>query len=80
MLMTIHQPNSEIYRLFDRLILMVEGRFIFQGPAASAVHYFASNFGLECPDFHNPADYFMTIMHQEDPINVKRYPLYFDKY
>ena len=31
--MTIHQPNSEIYQLFDQLMLMVEGQFIYQGPA-----------------------------------------------
>lgn len=76
-LMTIHQPNSEIYELFDRLILMVEGRFIYQGEASKATSYFSSNFGLSCPEFCNPADYFMTIMHQENPTNVQRYPLYF---
>jgi ABC-type multidrug transport system ATPase subunit len=78
--MTIHQPNSEIYNLFDNLILMVEGRFIYQGPAQDAPDYFARNFGLECPEFANPADYFMTIMHHEDPVNVKRYPHYFEAY
>lgn len=29
--MTIHQPNTEIYNLFDRLILLVDGRLIYQG-------------------------------------------------
>lgn len=29
--MTIHQPNSEIFQLFDRLILLVEGNIIYQG-------------------------------------------------
>lgn len=46
---TIHQPNSEIYALFDTLLLMVEGRTIFQGAAKDSLSYFASNFGLECP-------------------------------
>lgn len=30
---TIHQPSSEIYRLVDRLILVSEGYFLYQGPA-----------------------------------------------
>jgi ABC-type multidrug transport system ATPase subunit len=39
--MTIHQPNSEIFHLFDRLFLMVEGRTIYQGPNEAAREYFA---------------------------------------
>lgn len=61
--MTIHQPNSEIFELFDRLTLMVEGKLIYQGPRIEATKYFSSNFNLSCPEFSNPADYFMTIMH-----------------
>lgn len=39
--MTIHQPNSDIYELFDRLILMINGQFIYQGDAEAAPDYFA---------------------------------------
>lgn len=46
--MTIHQPNTEIYELFDKLMLMVEGKFIYQGPARDAVDYFNRNFNLTC--------------------------------
>jgi ABC-type multidrug transport system ATPase subunit len=63
--MTIHQPNSEIFRLFDRLILLVEGNLIYQGNSEAAAEYFGKNFGLSCPEFANPADYFMSIMHHE---------------
>ena len=38
--MTIHQPNTDIYNKFDRLFLMVEGQFVYQGPANRAVDYF----------------------------------------
>ena len=62
-LLTIHQPNSEIFALFDSLLLLVEGRLIFHGSAAAAERYFADNFGLVCPEFENPADFFMSIMH-----------------
>lgn len=63
--MTIHQPNSEIFQLFDRLILLVEGNLIYQGNGEAAVDYFGRNFELNCPQFANPADYFMSIMHHE---------------
>ena len=78
--MTIHQPNSEIYALFDNLILMVEGRFIYQGAADDAPAYFANNFGLSFPVYMNPADYFMSIMHHEKKENLERYPRYFEVY
>lgn len=48
-LLTIHQPNSEIFALFDVLLLLVEGRLIYHGAAAAAEGYFADNFGLVCP-------------------------------
>ena len=78
--MTIHQPNTEIFNLFDRLILMVEGRLIYQGPKDEATGYFSRNFKLACPEFSNPADYFMSIMHHESSENKARYPEYFRCY
>ena len=44
-------------------MLMVEGRFIYQGLASKAPAYFADNFNLKCSETCNPADYFMSIMH-----------------
>ena len=55
--MTIHQPNSDIYRMFDRLFLMVEGRIIYQGAASKAIDYFSEHFGLNCDEFHNPSEF-----------------------
>ena len=57
--MTIHQPNSDIFNLFDKLILMSEGRIVYQGIASEAVSYFNRNFSLMCPEFYNPVDYFI---------------------
>ena len=79
-IMTIHQPNSDIFHEFDKLILMVEGQIIYQGKAGLAVEYFSRNFGLHCPWHVNPADYFMSIIHHESEENVENYPKYFKTY
>jgi hypothetical protein len=43
--MTIHQPNIDIYRKFDRLFLMAEGKIVYQGPSTQSLDYFNSYFG-----------------------------------
>jgi len=60
--MTIHQPSSDIYQLFDRLIFLVAGKLVYQGPSAEAEGYFAK-IGFKSPEFSNPPDFFMSIMH-----------------
>lgn len=55
---TIHQPNSETFTSFDRLLLLMEGHTIYQGRATESVDYFTS-IGYQCPRYANPADYFL---------------------
>lgn len=54
---TIHQPSSEIFHLFDDLLILAHGRILYFGPAAESVAYF-SRLGYKCPQYTNPADYF----------------------
>ena len=58
---TIHQPNSDMFEMFDRLMLMARGEIIFFNEAKYAVDHFAS-INFKCPELSNPADYFMSIM------------------
>jgi len=59
---TIHQPSSDIFHLFDDLVLLSEGYVIYHGPAEHMVPYFAK-IGFQCPRYTNPADYlFMSIL------------------
>ena len=39
---TIHQPSTEIFEGFDRLMLMALGKVMFFNEAKLAVDYFAS--------------------------------------
>lgn len=61
MVSTIHQPNSDIFDMFDKLLLMAKGKIIYFDDANKSVDYFHS-IGRVCPELTNPADFFMTIM------------------
>ena len=55
---TIHQPSSDTFKEFDRLLLLAEGNIIYQGKASEAFNYFKS-IDFVIPRFSNPADYFL---------------------
>lgn len=57
---TIHQPASDVYAKFDRLLLVCDGVIVYYGDREEAVDYFAS-LGHQCPTFVNPADYFIRV-------------------
>lgn len=38
---TIHQPSSEVYSMFDKILLMAEGRVAFLGKPIDAYNFFA---------------------------------------
>lgn len=54
-LATIHQPSSDLFYTFDRIILLSEGFTIYNGPP-SGVENFYSTWGFKMPRFANPAD------------------------
>ena len=58
---TIHQPNSDIFEMFDKLMLLAKGKIIYFNDANLAVDYF-TKINYKCPELSNPADYFMGIM------------------
>ncbi|XP_068245737.1 protein white isoform X1 [Palaemon carinicauda] len=58
---TIHQPSSEVYAMFDRVLLMAEGRVAFLGEVDAAYQFF-NRIGLPCPPNYNPADFFISTL------------------
>lgn len=77
--MTIHQPSNDIFEQFENILLMVEGRLIYQSGYSGIVQYF-DTIGFKCPLESNPADFLMSIMHHEEERNVKNYPHYYACY
>ncbi|EAR86486.1 ABC transporter family protein (macronuclear) [Tetrahymena thermophila SB210] len=77
---TIHSPSSDIWSMFDNIMLLVDGRFIYQGKGNLDIIQHFSSIGFNCPKFSNPADYFISIMHSSRQQNVENYQVYFEGY
>ncbi|KAJ3297942.1 hypothetical protein HK104_011342 [Borealophlyctis nickersoniae] len=58
---TIHQPRSNIYALFDKLVLLAKGKMVYSGPAQQAVIDHFANLGFVCPLGFNIADYLVDL-------------------
>jgi len=67
---SIHQPSSQMFELFDKLLFLVEGRNIYFGKANEAIDYF-SRIGLKCERFYNPADFMMGLILKEELSKIK---------
>jgi hypothetical protein len=56
---TIHQPSPEVFALFDKVVLLSEGRLIYFGPAKTAVDFFTAparqNPTVQLPPHHQRA-------------------------
>eukprot|EP00956_Cyclotella_meneghiniana_P045244 scaffold360450_cov103-Cyclotella_meneghiniana.AAC.1 len=62
-LFTIHQPSSDVFNAFDRLILLNKGMVMYQGSVKDVPGYFAKHNHPMPPNF-NPADWIMDVANQ----------------
>ncbi|EGC40363.1 ABC transporter G family protein [Dictyostelium purpureum] len=58
---TIHQPRSEIFKMFTKCMVLTEGRLVYYGN--KPVEHFSS-LGYPFPDLTNPADYILDSVTQ----------------
>ena len=59
-LVTLYQAGEGIYELMDKVLVIDEGRMLFQGPATEAKQYFI-DLGLHCPDRQTTADFLTSV-------------------
>jgi len=59
-ILSIHQPRSDIYTLMDDVLLLTKGNVAYFGPRDNTLSYFAE-LGFRCPELTNPADFYLDI-------------------
>ena len=59
-LVTLYQAGEQIYELMDKVLVIDEGRMIYQGPANEAKQYFI-DLGLHCPERETTADFLTSV-------------------
>ncbi|XP_035982137.1 ATP-binding cassette sub-family G member 5 [Fundulus heteroclitus] len=57
-IVTIHQPRSELFRVFSRIAIMSRGELVFCGQPQEMVDFF-SQCGYGCPEYCNPFDIYV---------------------
>ncbi|KAF9113682.1 hypothetical protein BGX27_001045 [Mortierella sp. AM989] len=57
---TIHQPRSNIFAMFDQLVLLAKGQLVFSGQTRNLNAHFKS-LGHPCPEGYNIADYMIDL-------------------
>ncbi|XP_060780652.1 ATP-binding cassette sub-family G member 8 [Neoarius graeffei] len=60
-LLSVHQPRSDIFQIFDLVVLLSSGSAVYCGPAKEMVPYFTS-LGLPCPRYCNPSDFYVDLI------------------
>ncbi|XP_067277685.1 ATP-binding cassette sub-family G member 5 isoform X2 [Pseudorasbora parva] len=59
-IVTIHQPRSELFRIFNQIAIMSRGELVFCGQPEEMVDFFSSC-GYECPEYCNPFDIYVDL-------------------
>ncbi|NWU89489.1 ABCG5 protein, partial [Upupa epops] len=59
-IITIHQPRSELFRLFDKIAIMSFGEMVFCGNPMEMITFF-SECGYSCPEQSNPFDFYVDL-------------------
>ncbi|XP_051506925.1 ATP-binding cassette sub-family G member 8 isoform X2 [Myxocyprinus asiaticus] len=60
-LLSVHQPRSDIFQLFDLVVLLSSGSAVYCGQAKDMVPYFTA-LGYPCPRYCNPSDYYVDLI------------------
>ncbi|XP_075451890.1 ATP-binding cassette sub-family G member 5 isoform X2 [Ascaphus truei] len=59
-IISIHQPRSELFKVFNKIAIMSCGELIFCGNPQEMIGFF-DNCGYECPEHSNPFDFYVDL-------------------
>ncbi len=67
---TLHEPSSLLWQYIDNVVLLSEGKLVYQGPKAEMGSFFSLN-DCPCPPRCNPADHYVASVSAGFQLNDK---------
>lgn len=61
---SIHQPSTATFNLFDKLLLLSQGRTLYNGPVTDVNKYFTS-LGYPIPMYTNPGEFIIDLVNTD---------------
>lgn len=68
-IMTMHQPSSQVFHMADHSIVLASGSIVFDGQPSTALD-FCQKAGIVIPPGHNVADHLLTLAFQRTAGNM----------
>jgi ABC-type multidrug transport system ATPase subunit len=68
---SIHQPSSSMFRSFDQLLMLSDGKVVYFGTPSASLDYLGQR-GLPCPPGYNAADHWMDLLVTDSAVNEER--------
>jgi ABC-type multidrug transport system ATPase subunit/ABC-type multidrug transport system permease subunit len=59
---SIHQPSSNIYKMFDKILFLSQGQTVYFGNGREKCINYFYNLGFGCPAHYNPSDYILDLI------------------
>lgn len=70
-LVTMYQASQDIYDLFDKVVLLYEGRQVYFGSATAAKAYF-TDLGFKCPERATTSDFLTSLTNPAERVQLTR--------
>ncbi len=68
---TIHQPNFQIFSMFNKLVMLHKGRMVYNYKVSDLDDYLKNGLANPVPEYTNPVDHFMTVLNSTSGKVVK---------